>query len=100
MYGYIFLIALIYIGKAFHYLMKLFPLQEAAAAFPKINQSPSLKSNIKPFGDSLVKHGVLQHKDKDIRLLVAICFCEILRVLAPDPGFGEAVSKVIRHSSK
>lgn len=70
-------------------------LKEAAGAFPKINQSASRKLNIKPLGDSLVKHGVLQHKDKDIRILVADCFCEILRVLAPDPGFGDAVSRDI-----
>ncbi|KAL2470013.1 ARM repeat superfamily protein [Abeliophyllum distichum] len=69
-------------------LVKL--LEEATSAFPELEQSESLKSTIKPLSDSLVRHGLLLHKDKDIRLLVGICFCEIIRILAPNPDFSDA----------
>ncbi|CAK9165271.1 unnamed protein product [Ilex paraguariensis] len=75
------------------FLVKL--LKQAASAFPELKQLASLKAAIKPLSDSLIKHRLLQHKDKDIRLLVAICFCEIIRVLAPNPNFSDAVSKDI-----
>lgn len=71
-----------------------FPLQEATSAFPELKQSESLKPTIKPLSDSLVRHGLLLHKDKDIRLLVGICFCEIIRILAPNPDFSDAVFRV------
>ncbi|KAM3308707.1 sister chromatid cohesion protein PDS5 B [Capsicum chacoense] len=67
-------------------------LKQATRAFEGLKQSSSLKSFIKPLSASLVKHSLLGHKDKDIRLLVGICFCEIVRVLAPNPEFTDAVS--------
>ncbi|XP_016466169.1 sister chromatid cohesion protein PDS5 homolog B isoform X1 [Nicotiana tabacum] len=70
-------------------------LKQANRAFAGLKQSESLKSVIKPLSSSLVKHSLLLHKDKDIRLLVGICFCEIIRVLAPDPEFTDAVSRDI-----
>ncbi|XP_027091600.1 sister chromatid cohesion protein PDS5 homolog B isoform X1 [Coffea arabica] len=66
-------------------------LKEAVIALGKFKQLKSLNSVIQPLSDSLIKHGLLQHKDKDIRILVATCFCEIIRVLAPDPGFSDDV---------
>ncbi|CAA2988300.1 sister chromatid cohesion PDS5 homolog A isoform X2 [Olea europaea subsp. europaea] len=74
-------------------LVKL--LKEATSAFPELKQSESLKPTIKPLSDSLVRHGLLLHKDKDIRLLVGICFCEIIRILAPNPDFSDAVFRDI-----
>ncbi|XP_057490544.1 sister chromatid cohesion protein PDS5 homolog B-like isoform X5 [Actinidia eriantha] len=74
-------------------LVKL--LRQATSAFPELDQSASLKPAIKPLSDSLVKHNLLQHKDKDVRLLVAICFCEVIRVLAPNPDFSTSVFKDI-----
>ncbi|XP_055832582.1 sister chromatid cohesion protein PDS5 homolog B isoform X3 [Solanum dulcamara] len=70
-------------------------LKQATRAFEGLKQSSSLKSVIKPLSSSLVKHSLLVHKDKDIRLLVGICFCEIVRVLAPNPEFTDAVSRDI-----
>lgn len=70
-------------------------LKQATRAFEGLKQSSSLKSVIKPLSSSLVKHNLLAHKDKDIRLLVGICFCEIVRVLAPNPEFTDAVSRDI-----
>ncbi|KAL0314313.1 UNVERIFIED_CONTAM: Sister chromatid cohesion protein pds5 [Sesamum angustifolium] len=74
-------------------LVKL--LKQAASAFEELKQSESLKSSVKPLSDSLIKHGLLDHKDKDIRLLVGVCLCEVIRVLAPNPDFSHAVSRDI-----
>ncbi|PWA54320.1 Armadillo-like helical [Artemisia annua] len=52
-------------------------------------ESDSPKPTIKPLSDYILKHGLLKQKDKDARLLVAICVCEILRILAPEPGFSD-----------
>ncbi|KAG5544487.1 hypothetical protein RHGRI_017042 [Rhododendron griersonianum] len=52
-------------------LVKL--LRQAESAFSELDQSSSLEPSIKPLINSLVKHNLLQHKDKDIRLLVALC---------------------------
>ncbi|KAL6525084.1 hypothetical protein OROMI_030677 [Orobanche minor] len=68
---------------------------QAANAFPDLKQSESLKVLVKPMSDSLIKHGLLDHQDRDIRLLVGICLCEIIRVLAPNPDFSLAVSRDI-----
>ncbi|CAN4099678.1 unnamed protein product [Withania somnifera] len=70
-------------------------LKQATRAFEGLKQSSSLKSVIRPLSSSLLKHNLLVHKDKDIRLLVGICFCEIVRVLAPNPEFSDAVSRDI-----
>ncbi|KAL3513624.1 hypothetical protein ACH5RR_026341 [Cinchona calisaya] len=74
-------------------LVKL--LKEAVSALGKLKQLKSLNSIIQPLSDSLIRHGLLQHKDKDIKILVATCFCEIIRVLAPDPGFSDDVFRDI-----
>ncbi|XP_042494416.1 sister chromatid cohesion protein PDS5 homolog A isoform X2 [Macadamia integrifolia] len=70
-------------------LLKL--LRQAASALSELSQSPSLQRVIEPLSDSLIRHNLLQHKDKDVRLMVAICFSEIIRVLAPDPPFSDEI---------
>ncbi|XP_073023250.1 sister chromatid cohesion protein PDS5 homolog B isoform X2 [Primulina eburnea] len=74
-------------------LVKL--LKEATITFPELKQSESLKSVVKPLSDSLIGHGLLHHKDKDVKLLVGICLCEIVRVIAPNPEFSDAVFRDI-----
>ncbi|PIN16167.1 Sister chromatid cohesion complex Cohesin, subunit PDS5 [Handroanthus impetiginosus] len=74
-------------------LVKL--LKQATNAFPELKQSESLRFSIEPLSESFIKHGLLDHKDKDVRLLVGICLCEVIRVLAPNPGFNDAVSRDI-----
>ncbi|GMH17169.1 hypothetical protein Nepgr_019010 [Nepenthes gracilis] len=70
-------------------------LRQAASALSDLDQLSSLKPAIWPLIESLVKHGLLKHKDKDVRLLVAICFSEILRVLAPDPSLSDNVFREV-----
>ncbi|XP_030933150.1 sister chromatid cohesion protein PDS5 homolog A isoform X6 [Quercus lobata] len=56
---------------------------EAARKLEAIN---NLEVSTKPLRKAIV-HGLLQHKDKEVRLLVAICISEIFRVMAPEPPF-------------
>ncbi|XP_010242780.1 PREDICTED: sister chromatid cohesion protein PDS5 homolog A isoform X2 [Nelumbo nucifera] len=69
------------------FLVKL--LRQAASALSELSQSSSLQHAIEPLSDFLVQKSLLQHKDRDIRLLVATCFSEIIRVLAPDPHYSD-----------
>ncbi|XP_073000395.1 sister chromatid cohesion protein PDS5 homolog B isoform X2 [Typha latifolia] len=54
-----------------------------------------LKMTLCPLNKSLVQHSLLHHKDKDVKLLVAVCFSEIMRVLAPNPPFSDEIFKDI-----
>ncbi|KAL5070986.1 hypothetical protein RYX36_021873 [Vicia faba] len=74
-------------------------LRKAADALSKLEQSPqpeitncvqaSKKRDValKPLIDDVVYSGLLCHEDKDVKLLVAICVTELLRVMAPEPPF-------------
>ncbi|XP_048332268.2 sister chromatid cohesion protein PDS5 homolog B isoform X1 [Ziziphus jujuba] len=55
-------------------------------ATKKLEAAKKLEAGIKPLKRSII-HGLLQHKDKDVQLLVAICVSEMFRVLAPEPPF-------------
>ncbi|XP_038716130.1 sister chromatid cohesion protein PDS5 homolog A isoform X1 [Tripterygium wilfordii] len=46
-----------------------------------------LEVALKPLRKNIVRLGLLQHTDKDVRLLVAICVSELFRILAPEPPF-------------
>nr|CAN73808.1 hypothetical protein VITISV_026132 [Vitis vinifera] len=64
-------------------------LRQAASALLELEQKSSLEPAIKPLSGSFVKHGLLHNKDKDVKLLVAICCSEIIRVMAPEPPFDD-----------
>ncbi|KAI3984094.1 hypothetical protein MKX01_035221 [Papaver californicum] len=66
-------------------------LKEAEKAFRTLNQSESLQSALEPLSASLVRHNLLHHTDKDVKVLVAGCFCQIMRVLAPAPPYNDEV---------
>ncbi|CAA6667666.1 unnamed protein product [Spirodela intermedia] len=74
-------------------LVKL--LKKAASALSELRQSSSLQHAIAPLSNSLVQKKLLQHKDKDVRILLAVCFSEIIRVLAPTPPFSDQILKGI-----
>ncbi|XP_075648967.1 sister chromatid cohesion protein PDS5 homolog B isoform X1 [Castanea sativa] len=52
----------------------------------KLEAIKNLEVSTEPLREAIV-HGLLQHKDKEVRLLVAICISEIFRVMAPEPPF-------------
>ncbi|KAK9167589.1 hypothetical protein Scep_002780 [Stephania cephalantha] len=74
-------------------LVKL--LRKAEDAFSALGQSSKLKASIQPLSDSLVQHKLFQHGDKDVRLLVASCFCQVIRILAPDPPYSHEILRDI-----
>lgn len=73
-------------------------LRQAVGALSQLEQPSSaevtikaeavkkIEAAIKPLKKRII-NGLLQHKDKDVRLLVAICVTEIFRMLAPEPPF-------------
>ncbi|XP_044977567.1 sister chromatid cohesion protein PDS5 homolog A-B isoform X2 [Hordeum vulgare subsp. vulgare] len=74
-------------------LVKL--LKQAESALSELSQSSSLHDALSPLSKSLVQTTLLSHKDKDVRLLVAVCFIEVMRILAPDPPFTDEIFKEI-----
>ncbi|URD78439.1 Sister chromatid cohesion protein PDS5 [Musa troglodytarum] len=70
-------------------LVKL--LKEAEDALSKLNQSSTLQIALGSLNRSLSQINLLQHKDKEVRLLVAVCFSEIIRILAPEPPFSDEI---------
>lgn len=81
------------------------PLQQAVGALSQLEQPSSaevtnkaeaakkIEAAIKPLKKRII-NGLLQHKDKDVRLLVAICVTEIFRILAPEPPFEDNYLRV------
>ncbi|KAL9229223.1 hypothetical protein vseg_004711 [Gypsophila vaccaria] len=67
-------------------------LREAGAALSELDQLPSMKSAITPLTESLINQlpSLVSHPDPHLRLLVAFCFSEILRVSAPHPCFSDS----------
>lgn len=80
--------------------------QQAANALSQLEQSPQPRTakevqaakkrdaDLKPLADALTR-GLLQHADKDVRLLVAICVTELFRVKAPEPPFEDKHLRVL-----
>ncbi|XP_038690339.1 sister chromatid cohesion protein PDS5 homolog A-like isoform X1 [Tripterygium wilfordii] len=78
-------------------LIKL--LKQAAASLSEIEQSQSASElePMQPFLNSIVKPELLKHQDKDVKLLVATCICEITRITAPNAPYSNDVLKDIFH---
>lgn len=72
-------------------------LQQAAQCLSELEQSPSLLilESMKRLVNAIVKPELLKHQDRDVRLLVATCICEITRVTAPEPPYSDDVLKVV-----
>lgn len=49
---------------------------------------------MQPFLSAIVKPELLKHQDKDVKLLVAACVCEITRITAPEAPYSDDVLKV------
>ena len=71
-------------------------MQQAAACLPEMDQSPpaSVLELMQPFLNSIVKPELLKHQDRDVKLLVATCICEITRITAPEAPYSDDVLKV------
>ncbi|KAK7373149.1 hypothetical protein VNO80_06547 [Phaseolus coccineus] len=74
-------------------------LGKAANALSQIKQSPQPRTAkelqaakkqedaLKPLSNAVVCSGLLQHADKEVRLVVATCVTELFRLMAPEPPF-------------
>lgn len=71
-------------------------LQQAATCLTDMDQSPSASAleSMKPFLNAIVKSELLKHQDRDVKLLVATCVCEITRITAPEAPYSDDVLKV------
>lgn len=61
----------------------------------KSEAAKKMESSINPLRKSII-NGLLRNRDKDVRLLLAICVSEIFRVLAPEPPFEDKYLRVIQ----
>lgn len=71
-------------------------LQQAALCLSELDQSPpaSTLESMQPFLNAIVKPELLKHQDRDVKLLVATCICEITRITAPEAPYSDDVLKV------
>ncbi|XP_024520095.1 sister chromatid cohesion protein PDS5 homolog A [Selaginella moellendorffii] len=74
-------------------LLKL--LKQLSALLPNVDQSASEETRraLAPCKDALVRAELLHHKDKEVKLFVATCASEILRIEAPDLPYNDDVLK-------
>ncbi|KAF3451892.1 hypothetical protein FNV43_RR07988 [Rhamnella rubrinervis] len=78
-------------------LVKL--LKQAAVCLSELDQSPSalILESMQPLLNAIVKPELLKHQDRDVKLLVATCICEITRITAPEAPYSDDVLKDIFH---
>ncbi|KAK7321020.1 hypothetical protein VNO77_31092 [Canavalia gladiata] len=53
----------------------------------EVQATKKRETALKPLAKALVCRSLLQHTDKDVRFLVAVCATELFRVKAPEPPF-------------
>ncbi|MED6138901.1 hypothetical protein PIB30_078895 [Stylosanthes scabra] len=72
-------------------------LEQAAGCLTELDQSPSASKLelMKPFFNAIVKPELLKHEDRNAKLLVATCLCEITRITAPEAPYSDDVLKDI-----
>ncbi|KAJ6833750.1 sister chromatid cohesion protein PDS5-like protein A [Iris pallida] len=78
-------------------LVKL--LKQAADTLSELEQSPTpaMLDSMKPCLDAIAKQELLKHHDKDVKVLVATCICEITRVTAPEAPYSDDVLRDMFH---
>ncbi|XP_027920522.1 sister chromatid cohesion protein PDS5 homolog A-like isoform X2 [Vigna unguiculata] len=74
-------------------------LKQATPCLAELDQSPSTSTleSMKPFFNAIVKPELLKHQDRDVKLLVATCVCEITRITAPEAPYSDDILKDIFH---
>ena len=71
--------------------------QQAITVLSDLEQSPptSILDSMQPFLKAIVRPKLLKHQDKDVKLLVAACLCEITRITAPEAPYSDEILKVL-----
>ena len=52
-------------------------------------QSPEAAARLQGVAGALVREQLMASADRDVRLLVACCLADVVRVFAPEPPYGE-----------
>ncbi|KAK4360111.1 hypothetical protein RND71_022340 [Anisodus tanguticus] len=78
-------------------LIKL--LKQGSAFLSELEQSPpkAMLEAMQPLQAAIVKPELLKHQDREVKLLVATCICEITRITAPEAPYNDDVLKDIFH---
>ncbi|GER48127.1 sister chromatid cohesion protein pds5 [Striga asiatica] len=76
-------------------LVKL--LKQSEACLADLDQSPekSVMDSMQPLINAVAKPEYLKHQDREVKLFVASCICEITRITAPEAPFDDDVFKDI-----
>ncbi|CAI5983561.1 unnamed protein product [Closterium sp. NIES-65] len=72
-------------------------LKSAASVLEELQQSapePTM-SALRPLAQALAVPNFMRHRDRDVRVLLAFCVSEVLRVFAPDPPYDDAPLKSV-----
>ncbi|CAA6670696.1 unnamed protein product [Spirodela intermedia] len=75
------------------------PPRMPANCLSEVDQSPlpSMLESMKGCLNAIAKPELLKHQDKDVRVLVATCVCEITRITAPEAPYSDDVLRDIFH---
>lgn len=78
-------------------LIKL--LKQGSTFLSELEQSPpkAMLEAMQPLQSAIVKPELLKHQDREVKLLVATCICEITRITAPEAPYSDDVLKDIFH---
>ncbi|XP_068637108.1 sister chromatid cohesion protein PDS5 homolog A-like isoform X2 [Aristolochia californica] len=78
-------------------LIKL--LKQAATCLSELDQSPppAVVESMQPCLNAIAKAELLKHQDRDVKVLVATCICEITRITAPEAPYSDDVLRDIFH---
>lgn len=76
-------------------LIKL--LKHGVTCLTELDQSPpkTMLESMQPFLNAIVKPELLKHHDREVKLFVAACICEITRITAPEAPYEDDVMKDI-----
>ncbi|XP_073137283.1 sister chromatid cohesion protein PDS5 homolog A isoform X2 [Henckelia pumila] len=72
-------------------------LKQGASCLSELDQSPSkpVMDSMDAFLTSIAKPELVKHQDREVKLFVAVCICEITRITAPEAPYDDDVLKDI-----
>ncbi|RAL52779.1 hypothetical protein DM860_007547 [Cuscuta australis] len=72
-------------------------LKQGSACLSDLDQSPpkAVLEAMQPFQNAIVQPELLKHQDREIKLLVSTCICEIMRITAPEAPYSDDILKDI-----
>jgi len=65
-------------------IRRLKKLSNVLSETEQLEEESEARATVKPVAQNLVKPALMKHASREIRLLVACCLADILRILAPE----------------